>query len=273
VGAYGGNAVLIDPVIDLCFGIEPKVELLLPPVCFLPNGADSRDADVSPLGWPSVEEVSVEKLGLGMQVVLRQRFGVCLEAVDGNGITAQPIEAFLCSTRRVTGVWGNRAWEIGTFPGLLLRTGLLFGGPLRVLTDLSGARSENRQFRRARKRVGTAQIGEFCRLMTTIAVGIYRVQHNEADRQEECSIFKKGFGLARAYTDHLDNGATLLSHPFEPDLEKFSTRLKKVSRPSLLRSIIRDRMRQACNDLRLLFSGLIGTHFTLKRSTEIMILA
>jgi hypothetical protein len=138
---------------------------------------------------------------------------------------------------------------------------------IRVLAHLSDARTENRQFRRARRRVGSAQIGDFCRLMTTIAVGAYRTdsQHNESDRGEDRSLLEQGFGLARAYTDRLDNGVTLLSEPFEPDLEHFSTRLKKVSKASLLLLITTERMNRARDDLGLLFWGLRGAYRNLEK--------
>lgn len=132
----------------------------------------------------------------------------------------------------------------------------------QMLAELSEARMENRQFRRARRRVGAAQIGDFYRLMATIAAGTYRAdsQHNEDDRGEERSIFTRGFGLARAYIDRLDNGVTLLTEPFEVDLERFSTQLRKISKPSLLRLITTERMKQARDDLRLLLLGLVGAY-------------
>jgi hypothetical protein len=136
----------------------------------------------------------------------------------------------------------------------------------QFFVDVSEARINNRQFRRARRRVGSHQIGEFCRLVTTIATGLYQAesQHNEADRLGERSLFEQGFGLAKAYTDRLQNGVTLLSEPFEPDLERFSSQLKKISKPSLLRRITSERMKQARDDLRLLFLGLTGTYLNLK---------
>jgi len=137
----------------------------------------------------------------------------------------------------------------------------------QLFSALAIAPSENRQFRRARRRVGAAQIGDFCRLMTTIAVGAYRAdnQHHEADREEDRSILTRGFGLRRAYTDRLDNGVTLLSKPFESDLERFSAQLRTLSGPSLLRSVTTERMKHARDDLRLLFSGLMGTYRNLEK--------
>jgi hypothetical protein len=138
---------------------------------------------------------------------------------------------------------------------------------LRVFAGLSTARTENRHFLRVRRRVGTAQIGDLCRLLTTIAVGAYQAdsEHNDADREEERSRFERGLGLARAYIDRLDNGVTLLSEPFEPDLERFSDQIKKISKPSLLRLITTERMKQARNDLRLLLWGLRGTYLNLEK--------
>ena len=72
----------------------------------------------------------------------------------------------------------------------------------QMLAELFEARTENRQFRRARRRVGAAQIGDFYRLMATIAVGAYRAdsQHNDTERGEERSLLERGFALARACT-------------------------------------------------------------------------
>lgn len=133
------------------------------------------------------------------------------------------------------------------------------------LATLSEARIENQEFRRARRRVGSDQIGEFVRLVATLAAGPYRAgaEHNEQDQAAEAKIFERGFGLTRAWTDKLKNGLTLLSGPIEPDLERLSVRLGKISKAHLMRSITPDRMTRARYELGLLLSGLKMTrdHF------------
>jgi hypothetical protein len=83
--------------------------------------------------------------------------------------------------------------------------------------------------------------------MVTLVAGPYRAnaEHNEQDKAAEAKIFERGFGLARAWTDSLENGVTLLSGPIEPDLERFSVRLGKVSKAHMLRSITADKMARA----------------------------
>jgi hypothetical protein len=136
----------------------------------------------------------------------------------------------------------------------------------RVFEELSTVPINNRHFRRARRRVGSRQIGEFCRLMTTIAVGAYRAysQHHEDERATESKVIERGLGLARAYRDQLDNGLTLLTKPVEADLEQLSVRVGKVSKPLLLRTITSEKMERARDELRLLLSGLRSTYLNLE---------
>jgi hypothetical protein len=128
----------------------------------------------------------------------------------------------------------------------------------KFFESLAELQPDNRHFRRARRRVGVGQIGEFCRIMLTIAIGAYRVdsEPNEHDRATERKIIERGLGTARARIDRLDNGQLLLSGDVEPILEQLSGRLAKVTRSASLKAIYSDQIIGARDELKLLFLGL-----------------
>lgn len=137
----------------------------------------------------------------------------------------------------------------------------------RLFKSLSTVRSGNRQFRRARRRVGADQIGKFCEILATIAVGAYRtgVEPNEQESVANRKVSERGFGLTRARTDLLENGRPLLTTPIEINLEELSYRIAKVSKAALLKSIQLPQMARARDELRLLLTGLQRTYINLEK--------
>jgi hypothetical protein len=123
---------------------------------------------------------------------------------------------------------------------------------------LPNQRSENRHFRRARRRVGAGQIGEFTRILLTIAIGEYRA---EADPSEETNAaerrtIERGLGFTGARTDRLPNGQPLLTDSIEPVLEQLSSRLAKVTKATMFQAISSGKIHRTRDELRYLLTGL-----------------
>ena len=136
----------------------------------------------------------------------------------------------------------------------------------KLLRSLADGSLGNGQMRRVRRRVGRAQIGEFCRIMLTIWAGAYRSdgEANEQDREAEREIIVSGFGLRRAWIDRTADHYTLLNGPIEPDLEKISVQIGRITKAKMLRVIQSDQIESARDELRLLFLGLTVTYNELK---------
>lgn len=139
----------------------------------------------------------------------------------------------------------------------------------KLLRNLADVGLGSGQMRRLRRRVGKAQIGEFCRIMLTIWAGAYRSDReaNERDRQAEREIIVSGFGLRRAWIDRTADDDTLLNEPIEPDLEKFSVQIGRIAKAKMLRAIRSDEIELARDELRLLFLGLTVTYYELKNKS------
>jgi hypothetical protein len=132
----------------------------------------------------------------------------------------------------------------------------------RFLESLATLRTDNHHFRRARRRVGAGQIGEFCRIVLTLATGAYRAdsEHNEQDRETDRAMLVKGFGLSRAWIDRTDDGTTLLTGDIRPDLERLSMRLAKLTKRRMLAAIMSNKIETARDELRLFMAGLTFTY-------------
>jgi hypothetical protein len=95
-------------VFDLRLRIEPYIELLFPAVCFFSDITHAGHLDMPSYGWPIVDVIAVQEFGLGMQMIICQRFGIGPQPVDPHGSTGKPIETVDRRPARFRIEWGNR---------------------------------------------------------------------------------------------------------------------------------------------------------------------